>query len=224
MIGSSSHALDMNWKKIVLSSLVCAALTVWGYLYLDTRLAEFVSEKLGSGFVNSSVVSNMPDLLFLLVCTIAVVSWSARFWLSLKYSDHWSLNFLELIGWAVPLAFILKHLLKRLFGQTETRIWLVHPDQFGFHWFQGGGDFSGFPSGHMAVLTALMLGISRYFPRLRPVCAGLLLLLALALIVTQYHFFSDIVAGVYVGLLVDVLTCRGLSLFRRYREEPAAGL
>lgn len=64
-------------------------------------------------------------------------------------------------------------------------------------------------------LTALMLGVSRYFPRLRLVCAGLLFILALALIMTQYHFFSDIVAGVYLGLIVDLLTYRGLSLLHR---------
>jgi membrane-associated phospholipid phosphatase len=195
-------------------------LIVLGYLYLDIRLAEFVSEKVGHGFLHSKAVSNMPDLLFLFVCTIAVVSWSGRFCLSLKSINGRGLNFLELIGWAVPLAFILKHVLKRLFGQTETRIWLSHPDQFGFHWFQGGGDFSGFPSGHMAVFTALMLAISRYFPRLRPACVGLLFFLALALVLTQYHFFSDIVAGVYLGLLVDSFTCRGLS-FLRHRKEAA---
>jgi membrane-associated phospholipid phosphatase len=66
----------------------------------------------------------------------------------------------------------------------------------------------------MAVFTVLMLGIGRYFPRLRSVCAGLLFALALALLVTQYHFFSDIVAGACLGLIVDLLTWRGLTYFR----------
>jgi membrane-associated phospholipid phosphatase len=210
----------MNWKSILGGSLICAALIIFGYVYLDVRLAEFVLEKVGRGFVHSEPISNMPDLLFLLVCAVAVVSWSSRFLLSQKSFSGRSLKFLELIGWAVPLAFILKYPLKGLFGQTDARVWLLEPDRFGFHWFQGGGEFSGFPSGHMAVCTALMLGISRFFPRLRPVCGGLLLLLALALLVTQYHFFSDIVAGVLLGLLVDSLTCQGLS-FLHHRKGLA---
>ena len=109
---------------------------------------------------------------------------------------------------------VIKDPLKELFGRTNTRIWLLHPDQLGFHWFHGGGDFASFPSGHMAVFTALLPGIGRYFPRLSPVCAGLLFVLALALIVTQYHFFSDVMAGAYLGVIVDLLTWRGLAYFR----------
>jgi membrane-associated phospholipid phosphatase len=75
----------------------------------------------------------------------------------------------------------------------------------------------------MAVFTVLMLGIGRYFPRLCPVCAGLLFVLALALIVTQYHFFSDIVAGAYLGVIVDLLTWRGLAYFRDSNKLKAKG-
>jgi len=205
-------SFGMTWKNVVGGFVVYPALIIFGCLYFDTRLAEFVSEKVGLGFLLSEEVSNMPDLLFVLVCAITAVSWIGRLYLSQKSTMKWDPSFLEFIGCAIPLAFLLKTILKGLFGRTTARLWLLHPDQFGFHWFHGGGEFSAFPSGHMAVFTALMLGIGRYFPRLRPVCAGLLFVLALALIVTQYHFFSDIVAGFYLGLLVDLLTCRGLSL------------
>ena len=191
-----------------------AGISICGLLYLDIRLAEFVSENIGFGFLLSESVSSLPDLLFLLVCIVAVVSWTGRLWLAGKTPGGWILNFLELIGLAVPFAYIIKDPLKELFGRTNTRIWLLHPDQLGFHWFHGGGDFASFPSGHMAVFTDLLLGIGRYFPRLRPMCAGLLFVLALALLLTQYHFFSDIVAGVYLGLIIDFITRRGLAYFR----------
>ncbi len=202
----------MRWKNIFGSFVVCTAFIIFGCLYLDIRLAEFVSEKVGSDFLLSQSVSNLPDLLFLLVCVITVVSWTGRLYLLRKPVKRSNSDLLEFTGIAVPLAFILKQILKDLFGRTNTRVWLLHPDQFGFHWLHGGGDFSAFPSGHMAVFTALMLGVGRYFPRLRPVCAGLLFILALALIMTQYHFFSDIVAGVCLGLIVDFFASRGLSL------------
>ena len=195
------------------SFVVCAALMICGFLYLDIRLAEFVSEKAGLGFLLSKGISNLPDLLFILVCTITVVSWTARLYLARKWPKSPILDFPELIGLTVPCTYVLKDLLKDLFGRTNTRIWLLHPDQLSFHWFQGGGDFAGFPSGHMAVFTALMLGIGRGFPWLRPVCVGSLLVLAVALIVSQYHFFTDIVAGAYLGAIVDLITWRGLAYF-----------
>ena len=200
------------------SFVVCAALMICGILYLDVRLAEFVSEKAGVDFLLSEGVSNLPDLLLILVCAITVVSWTVRLYLARKWPKSRILNFLELIGLSVPFTYVLKDLLKDLFGRTNTRIWLLHPDLLGFHWFQGGGDFASFPSGHMAVFTVLMLGIGRYFPRLCPVCAGLLFVLALALIVTQYHFFSDIVAGAYLGVIVDLLTWRGLANLRGSKD------
>ncbi len=210
----------MNWRNIFGGFGLCAALVVLGHLYLDIRLAEFVTAKVGPEFLFSGPVSGMPDLLFLLVCIVVAVSWLGRFCLALMSIKGRGPDCLELIGWAVPLAFILKSPLKDLFGETNARVWLLRPDLFGFHWFQGGGDFASFPSGHMAVVMALMLGIGRYFPRLRTPCAGSLLLLAAALIATQYHFFSDIVAGTYLGFLADSLTGFVLSC-RHARRTPA---
>ena len=211
---------DMRWKNTFGGFVLFAALIISGCLYVDIRLAEFVSQKVGFGFLFSQRVSNLPDLLFLLVCVITVVSWTGRLCLAGKHAKGRMVNFQEHIGLTVPLAFVLKEILKELFGRTNTRVWLLHPDLFGFHWFHGGGDFAGFPSGHMAVFTVLLLGIGRYFPWLRPVCAGLLFVLALALLLTEYHFFSDIVAGACLGVIVDLLTWRGLAYFHG-SKDPA---
>ena len=201
----------MSLKNILGCSVISAALIIFGYFYLDASLAQFVSEKVCSGFLLSGQVSDMPDLLLSLAIVITVVSWTGRLYLAVKHINGPILNFLEHIGFAVPAAFIFKHFLKQLFGRMNVRIWLLHPDRFSFHWFQGGGDFTSFPSGHMAVFTVLMLGIGRYLPRLRPACAAVLFVLAAALIVTEYHFFSDIVAGVYLGLIIDFMTLRGMA-------------
>ena len=159
----SGRNFYMSLKNILGCSLISAALIIFGYFYLDTRLAEFVSEEVGSDFLLSEQVSNLPDLLLLLVIIITVVSWTGRLYLAAKHVNGPILNSLEYIGLAVPVAFISKHFLKQLFGRMNSRMWILHPDQFGFNWFQGGGDFSSFSSGHMAVITVLMLGIGRYF-------------------------------------------------------------
>ena len=209
---------DMRWKNTFGGFVAFAALIISGCLYLDIRLAKLVSERVGFSFLFSESISNLPDLLFLMACIITVVSWTGRLYLAGKHVKGRKVNSLEHIGLTVPLAFVLKDLLKELFGRTNTRICLLYPDRFGFHWCHGGGDCASFPSGHIAVFTVLMLGIGRYFPRLRPVCAGLLFVLALALLVTEYHFFSDIVAGACLGVIIDLLTWRGLAIFHRWKE------
>ncbi|HEX9137433.1 MAG TPA: phosphatase PAP2 family protein, partial [Nitrospirota bacterium] len=85
--------------------------------------------------------------------------------------------------------------------------------EWGFHWFIGGGDLNAFPSGHMSVLTPLIISLWRFYPRYRTFFLALGLALGGALIMTNSHFLSDVIAGAYLGLLVDFYTRTGLSLF-----------
>lgn len=198
----------VGWKYLLYSTAIAAAFIVIGYTLLDIRIAAFISKIAGSDFLQSETVSNMPDILFVLVWFVTVAGWSGYFYTARKSVEGINPDFFKLIGSSVPLVYILKAILKQLVGRTNTRTWLVNPDLYGLHWFHGGGEFSSFPSGHMAVFTALLLGVSRYFPRLRRPCLGFLIVLAMALIATEYHYFSDVVAGAYLGLLVDFLICR----------------
>lgn len=194
---------------------ICTVLTVSGCFYLDTRIAGFITHALGDGFLFSQPVSNMPDFLLPLVCILTFASWTSRLWLLRKPARQRYAELFEYVGSALPLAFVMKSVLKEVFGRVDTRVWLLHPHALAFHWFEGGGNYSGFPSGHMAIFTVLALEIGRSFPRLRLPCAGLLLALALALMITQYHFLSGIAAGVLVGALADLLARRALALLHR---------
>ncbi|MGC8494692.1 MAG: phosphatase PAP2 family protein [Syntrophobacteraceae bacterium] len=207
--------LDGNSKALAGIFAICTALMVSGLFSLDTRLARFIFEEVGAAFLFSRPVSNMPDLILPLVCIITGTSWAALLYMRRKSVQGRLAGFFEYMGSALPLAYLLKSVLKDAFGRTNTRFWLLHPHQLGFHWLQGGGDYSSFPSGHMVIFTVLMLGIGRNFPKLRLLCVGALLALALALLVTQYHFLSDIAAGVCVGILADLLARRGLPMLHR---------
>lgn len=208
---------DFNVSRISLpfKSTIAVASIIIGNLFLDLPLAAFVAKSIGVGFLLSHHVSNIPDILFVIVCLITVVGWGGHLYFARRPTSAISPDFFLIIGTTAPFSFVLKDVAKHLVGRTNTRLWLTNPEQYGFHWFHGGGNFSSFPSGHMAVFTALMIGISRFYPRFGPVGLGFLLCLALALIATEHHFLSDVVAGAYLGFIVDHLTCRGLLLIRR---------
>jgi membrane-associated phospholipid phosphatase len=112
-------------------------------------------------------------------------------------------EFFHIIMYAVPASYVVKSLLKFLFGRINTREWLLHPELYGFHWFQGYGLNAGFPSGHMAVFITLAASLWRFYPRYRVIYSIYLLTLAVALIATNYHFLSDVIAGAYLGTVVE---------------------
>jgi membrane-associated phospholipid phosphatase len=93
--------------------------------------------------------------------------------------------------------------LKFLFGRQTPRDFYAKPLIGVFHFFEG-SEASSFPSGHM-MLTAAFLGVLvRFYPQVWPAVAGFLSLGAAALAIGDWHFVSDIVAGIAVGTAIGL--------------------
>jgi membrane-associated phospholipid phosphatase len=197
--------------KVLSKPLLFLFLLTISYSVLDKRIALFVQELLKSGTALSLFSMDIPDLLFLMVCVITVVSWTAFFYLNREGGSAKLARFFLLLGISVPVVFALKSVLKFLIGRITVRYWLLYPDAPEFQWLSGVENYSGFPSGHMAVFTVMVLALRRYFPRYRGVYYAVLSSLGLALILTGYHFLSDIIAGVYIGIVIDHLVYRGIE-------------
>lgn len=171
--------------------------------FLDRKIAVGVMFLLGSNYTMHTVAANIPDVLFLLVSIGTATMWCVYIYLSRNGRDK-NLRFLQFGGSAVPVAYLLKDILQYMFGRTNTKFWLTTGEPLRFNWFHGAG-VGGFPSGHMAVFTAFGTAIWYAYPRYRCPTALGLVLLGTALIATDYHFLSDVIAGVYVGLLVTYI-------------------
>lgn len=207
----------MNMKKISISFLLVVLLVLCSYFYLDARTALFVNRAWMSHARLAVFSSNIPDFLFPIVCLITGIAWTAYFYLTHKgiYDTH--TRFFQLVAITIPLTFFLKSTLKHAVGRINTRFWLRHPGFKEFHWFHGGGNYTSFPSGHMAVFMALVIALWRFYPRYHSAYFGFLSALALALIMTDYHFISDVIAGAYLGFLVNYFTHLGLTFFSTRR-------
>jgi membrane-associated phospholipid phosphatase len=99
------------------------------------------------------------------------------------------------------------HVLKVFFG-VPNPIEVMHGARHGFYlWI--GSENSSFPSGHM-VLAGAFSGV---FMRLYSVSiwplSALLLLAAGLLLVGDWHFLSDVVAGTYFGIWAGILAGEG---------------
>ncbi len=207
----------MNFKKFVFSIPLVIFLIMFCYLFLDEKIALFVKSTLMSGKRSSLFSADIPDLLSAFVCVVTVAAWTLYFRYKRNGINDTRTFFSMLVGTSLPIAFIVKSIMQFVFGGITTRFWLASPVVREFHWFHGVSQYSGFPSGHTAVFTVILLDLWKYYPRYRAVYGGFLLLLALALISTGYHFISDIVAGAYLAYITYYFTDHGLTLLLRSR-------
>jgi membrane-associated phospholipid phosphatase len=180
--------------------------TLCSWHFLDLRIAVGVMELIKSSVTLHAATAEMPDILFPLTCMISVSSWAYYLILRHRGITSTSRQFCQIIGISLPLSYLLKSLLKLLFGRINTRIWLANPASDHFHWFHGGTNYNGFPSGHMTFFAAFSAAVWIFYPRYRSISIGLMLVLAVALVITDYHFLSDVIAGTYLGLCTTYLT------------------
>ncbi|HEY8117853.1 MAG TPA: phosphatase PAP2 family protein [Methylophilaceae bacterium] len=194
-------------KEILPNALVVTILTVLCIQFLDLPLSAAIAEYLGT-YAPVVNTSNMPDLLLIIVVTLTSLSWGLYFFLVRHHIYDQRTLFCQLTGTALPLSFVIKIILKWLFGRTDTRTWLSDHSQYGFHWFAGSEGSQGFPSGHMLVFTPLFLALWHFYPRFRFSYGIVLFCLIIALIATEYHFLSDVFAGTYIGLVIYLAVTR----------------
>jgi membrane-associated phospholipid phosphatase len=107
-----------------------------------------------------------------------------------------------------------KEVLKLAFGRTWPETFtcgnpsFIRDAAFGFTPFHGGAGWASFPSGHETAVCAVAGCLWVLTPRLRPLCLLASFLVALGLQVADYHWLSDIVAGVLVGWTLGVFVAR----------------
>lgn len=190
-----------RWAWVTLFAVTVTVLL--SIRYADIPVALFFQRLMRWNPRWRSYTSHLPDLLTAFVVAGTVLSWSG--WgLSQRRGRAHAAEFLRLTGTALPASYFVKEALKFVFARTDTRAWLAHRASYGFHWLQGGHVYGAFPSGHMTVFTAFFTALWLYYDCLRPLCFGALALLAIALVATDYHYLSDVVAGAYIGAMVTL--------------------
>ena len=201
---------DRHVIIMIIFLLLTVGLTFCNY-FVDREIAIFVDRVFYRNPVWFKYTGVIPDVLFLLVCVTTVSAFVCYLYRVRKGIYDEGTKFFQLVTFAIPASFLIKGVLKFVFGRIDTRIWLEHHDLYGFHFFQGGGNYGGFPSGHMMVFATFVAALRRRYPRYNSLYLFFLVLLAAALITTNYHFLSDVVAGAYLGVLVEAASHKALS-------------
>ncbi|HEY3307748.1 MAG TPA: phosphatase PAP2 family protein [Desulfuromonadaceae bacterium] len=201
----------LNRYRLIVISLTAILATLFSIWYLDERIALWIMQVLRSNHALRLAKADIPDTLLFLVCSGTISMWLIYIYLTRKNGSRELQRFLQLAATAVPAAYMSKAVLQFVFGRTNTRLWLSNDVLLQFNWFHGAG-LGGFPSGHMAVFTTFGAAVLYIYPRFRHVTLLGLMLLAAALIVTDYHFLGDVIAGAYLGLMVTYTTLHLLKI------------
>ncbi|MDA8429706.1 MAG: phosphatase PAP2 family protein [Geobacteraceae bacterium] len=192
-------------RTVLASSFFLAALAIVSCIrFVDTGVALGIWAFTSSQPVLKSHFENIPDTLSKIVAIGTVLMWLAYYLVVHTKGSHKPAHFFQLAATAVPVAFLLKTFMQFAFGRTTTRLWLKIGGPLEFNWFKPLQDSGGFPSGHMVVFTAFFTATWLYYPRSRPLVVAALSGLALALLLTSYHFVSDILAGICCGILTTL--------------------
>ncbi|MHB8534673.1 MAG: phosphatase PAP2 family protein [Sulfuricaulis sp.] len=194
--------ISLNNRIVLLLAMLIA---VFSYFYLDADIARFIQRQLHRSVLLEKTFSNIPDLLLLIVLVITALSWVGYFFIGRRDMNQRFAFFLRACGTVVPLAYLIKDFLQYVFGRPDPYIWLHHHLLLRFYWFSARAGYGCFPSGHMTVFTALLLTMSYYYPRYRRVTLAMLILLALALVITNHHYLSDVITGACLGTVIALI-------------------
>ena len=106
---------------------------------------------------------------------------------------------------AALVAYAIKDQAKIAFGRLWPETWVngnpswISNGAYGFSPFHGGAGWGSFPSGHMTAIAAPLSVAWQRAPRWRWLLVLLIMLVAIGLLGADYHFFGDVIAGVYLG-------------------------
>jgi membrane-associated phospholipid phosphatase len=185
----------------IISSFIVLAVILGSIRFLDAAIAIRVMRFLQSLHSLHKATEDIPDLLVYIVCLGTIILWIIYFYRSHEHKHDIAMKFLKLAATVLPVAYLLKSFFQFMFGRTHTRMFVQTHYPLRFHWFHEFG-FGCFPSGHMTVFTAFGIAVWLYYPHFRRPVLITLLILGAALIATDYHFLSDVIAGAYLGVLI----------------------
>lgn len=93
--------------------------------------------------------------------------------------------------------------LKPIFGRQPPYEWVAH-GTYVFSWLFH-TDNGTFPSGHAVQMAAVAAVFWRAYPGWRWLCASLPLLFSAVFVLGNWHYVSDVIAGLFVGLTAGVI-------------------
>lgn len=195
--------------KTWLAGLIATATFVTvSFQWFDRPIALLIYNIFGGWRVSAELaarISKIPLATAIVFVTCGLVALMGR-----RFSKRWAAVAMSAVSLLATI--VIKDELKFAFGRTWPDTWgsgivsFVRDNVYGFHFFQSGGSFESFPSGHAAATAAVLSVVWILFPELRVICAIGVIAVDLGLVGLNLHFLSDVIAGSFVGISTGLFT------------------
>jgi len=229
-------AVARQWRRTITSpmewlSVYALILGGLGVFLLDEPLALLFKETVSGDFEGFLKIvtelgiagvwlipTGILTLVFLLARRVAVSPAARERFTRLA----WAPGFVFL---SMAVAGLIGDLLKFLVGRSRPQI-LFEQGIATFTPFSHGWAVNSFPSGHSQAIFSAMIALALVFPRYSLAYIALAILVASSRVLTTVHYFSDVVAGAWLGIfitlaLAKLLSLRGIDV--RYRKPGEGG-
>lgn len=193
-----------NWAlALVVTAIATAACVAW----IDRPAAEFFDRHFPQAewrlWVDRLVAPFDAAVLAALVFLLACGAWaiSGRRLASRTRTPL-------LCAWACMWATAADIILKHVFGRGWVDPTYLGDGLYGFHFLNGSPHWDCFPSGTASISCAVAAVLWIVAPKWRWLVMLIVLLLCAGVLITNYHWVSDVVAGVFIGVSIGWMTVR----------------
>lgn len=199
------------FRHTLIALAACATAVVFCYYKVDRSVAFFMHAhppQLLEGFLQELVkppplVQTWSPLILALL-----VAWRA-------FAPYWKW---QITLFVACVSLIVADEFRESLGLVSGRYWpltwiqnnksLIGDDSYGFHFFESVIGGSSFPSGHSARILGFATVWWIAMPRIRFLLILVCVPMLAALILLNYHFVSDVIAGSFLGAIVAVYSAR----------------
>lgn len=188
----------------LLGALLCGAAVLLCMAYVDRPVADWVQAEVRPSALYDWIMRGFAPLRVVAVLAVLFLFGSGRWALVDRPLPSWTRTPL-LASWSGVWALAATLVFKEIFGRSAPDPEYVVQHVYGYHLPESSLRYA-FPSGTTTMATALLTVLWIRMPRLRFGYLAAGLLLGVALIISNSHWVSDVIAGAFLGASIGWMT------------------
>lgn len=227
-----NNEFKINHKKILMISVILLVLSLISILWFDNEIYFWINKNIHHYQFHASKWKNKIFFYEFLTSEITLL-WFVILLIVLMLFDSQRINsvktFFTFVLYQFVCLFLINYIkvyLKYFFGRCVPEVCFLpkyYPmiDPWGFSWFSFVSGFASFPSGHSLLMGYCLLWSMATPSRLSGLVSFIFIFLLSGLILFNYHFLGDCLAGAALGLILGSFCLLIWSKIRQYATNQA---
>jgi len=200
----SDNAAFRNWLIAFAATLLAIAACI---AFVDRPVAEFFNAHFRHTTAWVWLDRSLDPLNLVVLMALLFLFGCGKWVISGRSLRPWTRTPL-LCSWALMWSMAAEIIFKRIFGRAWPDPTYVRDHLYGFHLLHGGPHWQSFPSGTAIASTAILSVLWITTPRWRALGVLVAALLCVAVVIANFHWVGDVIAGTFLGASIGWMTVR----------------